>query len=351
MFFEKNEMRDDSSEQLKDNECQLPDGDSDIVNQPPQDSDSADYVELIGDHYVIKKPDGSYPIAARLPQIAAYQKEEDSRHREDISADTSDFGQYRVYASSIRGTGKRSRIRPGVRQDSFAVCCAGEKWIIGVVADGVSASSKSHLLADYMAQYMAKRLSQLLAECNDIESVDWNSESRMAEEAAYIYCRDYCEQHRLSGSYLDYFATTLECIIVGIDGANDGAYAYFSITGDGDCYVFNDKGLIKALKSQEDHENQTDRAHSEAVVALPKDPGDPFIRYGTLNDGEYLLLTTDGYAKIGNEKMKIGEFLFDRLSKVNGIISYLQAMDFLAFQNDDDRTGIMIGRNWNVDRS
>ena len=316
-----------------------------------KDDGLIDFVDMVNDHFVIKLPNGEYPLSVKQPMIPADQGKEDMRHREDISADVSDFGHYRVYASSIRGTGKRDMIHPGIRQDSYAVGSSGNRWIIGAVADGVSASSKAHMLADYMAQFTANRLTIKLEECSRISEIDWAEESKIIREAAYEYCRDYCQQHQLEGSYLKYFATTLEFIIVGMDEDNDGEYAYVSISGDGNGYIFNKEGLLEVIKSSDDSEGKKNSVHSEAVVALPREPGDPFVRYGVLNDGEYILIATDGYAKIGNKHMKIGEYLFDKLTKVNGIITYLQAMDFYAFQNDDDRTGIMIGRKTDAGRN
>lgn len=270
------------------------------------------------------------------------------RKQHDIAADIAQVGDLLVLAASFRGA--MHYAASSVRQDSFAIGAEegqnGIRWAIAVVADGVSEASQAHMLAEFLTQQTVVFVKEALQEksIDSISDVDWGEMAARLVQASQDCCQRLAHNRTSSPNQcLSKWASTLEFAVVESSASREKPFVSVTVSGDGAVYaVSREKGwkTIKAGKAR------GGSIASNAVTALPVDPGKPIISFGSLDPGESLFIVTDGLGDmIGNGSSTLGGFFQDKFQQCSNIIQYLQMMDVSMYQADDDRTGILIKEN------
>lgn len=270
------------------------------------------------------------------------------RKQHDIAADIAQVGDLLVLAASFRGA--MHYAASSVRQDSFAIGAEegrnGIRWAIAVVADGVSEASQAHMLAEFLTQQTVAFVKGALREdsVDSISDVDWREMAARLVQASQDCCQRLAHNRISSPNQcLSKWASTLEFAVVENGTSREKPFVSVTVSGDGAVYVVSrEKGwkTIKAGKAR------GDGIASNAVTALPVDPGKPIISFGSLGAGEELFIVTDGLGDmIGDGSSTLGGFFQDKFHQCSNIIKYLQVMDVSMYQADDDRTGILIKEN------
>jgi serine/threonine protein phosphatase PrpC/O-acetyl-ADP-ribose deacetylase (regulator of RNase III) len=302
--------------------------------------EKTDY-KIIDGKFVLGEKAGTF---SQTPFIA----KQFGKKQHDISADIAQVGDILVLAASFRGA--MHYASSTVRQDSFAIGAeendAGTKWAIAVVADGVSEASRAHLLAEFLTQQTVVFVKETLneKEVKTLADADWTEVAKNLVQASQDCCKRL-SQGKISSpkQYLSKWASTLEFAVVEVSVSGKKTYVSVTVSGDGASYIINGEKGWKPIKAGK---MRTGSIASNAVTALPIDPGAPIIEFGILNKDEQLFIATDGLSDmIGNGNTALGGFFQKEFPKCKNAISYLQIMDVSMYQADDDRTGILIKEN------
>ncbi|MBQ2697267.1 MAG: protein phosphatase 2C domain-containing protein, partial [Clostridia bacterium] len=243
-----------------------------------------------------------------------------------------------------------------VRQDSFALTVVEQpegspRYLVAALADGVSQATHSHQLADWLCRQAAALAGEALVQNGvaAVADVDWQGLCRNLQAQALDFCRRSAESVLRKGAdpsqlslrqILSRWASTLEFAVVEIK--EQGPYPFVAVTaaGDGAAWLLHGQKGFQTLKSGK---RQTGQLASNAVTALPADPGPALVTFGQLGAGEALLLVTDGLGDmLGDGGTALGGFFQSKLPSCRSLPGFVQAMDVALFQADDDRTGILI---------
>ena len=304
---------------------------------------------IIGGRFVLGKPAGTF---VQTPKPARQMSR--SRHKDDLAADIARVGDLLILAASLRGPMHYSSST--VRQDSYAIGAIKNEndaeWLIAVVADGVSEADQAHLLAEYISRQTVLFIKDELRGKSanvGLTSFDWVKVSRKIVAASQGFCKkqaraavnkNFDPESLTSAQLLRRWASTLEFAVVKASGTGKRPFVSVSVAGDGAVYILNADLGWNAVKY--DHK-KTGAIASNAVIALPADPGPPVVTHGSLEFGDQLFITTDGLGDIiGNGATALGGFLQRELPECRSLVSYLQALDVSLYQADDDRTGVLI---------
>ncbi|MCL2137476.1 MAG: protein phosphatase 2C domain-containing protein [Coriobacteriia bacterium] len=317
---------------------------TDRVNDENKWSKGTEYKALLcHGRFVIPKPNGDMPGSYETVPRTALQTDS-IQHQEDLSADIAVIGNQLVLGASLRGASFYSEAR--VRQDNYAI---GEqfgtddtKWVIAVIADGVSEASDSHQLSKFLSRNTVEKLKSELEGRNkdDFKLIDWTKIANTLVDEALRFCKSRAPSGWKVQDYLKRWASTLELVIVEANSFEDRSYISVTIAGDGAIYIIDPvKGWFSIKATNTNQESMA----SNDVVALPGKPGDPQVVNGMLETNQSIFLTTDGLGKrIGRGKNQLGGFLQYELLRCTSLIDYVRIIDVSVYQGSDDKTGILI---------
>jgi serine/threonine protein phosphatase PrpC len=295
-------------------------------------------IQTLDGRYVLGEPRGTFmqiPFLAKQPAKTQF--------RSDIAADIVRADRLQILAASLRGASHHGS--QTVRQDSYALGTVGEgetARVIAVVADGVAEATRSHQMADSLSQQTVLYLQKTLSSDPQVAlgHADWSKSATDLKMLSRVFCERSAQGKVPPEQWLSYWATTLEFAVVEADGPRVGEFVCVTVAGDGAAYVVD---TVKGWKTLKAGKLRSGEVASNAVTALPADPGAPVVSRGTLEPGQALLLATDGLADmVGNGGNDLGGFLQYQLPRCPSVASYIRIMDVCMFQADDDRTAITI---------
>ena len=300
-------------------------------------------------------------------QKAHLAKQSKVRYRSNIIADNVDFDELQCFAFSKRG--EMHFATSTIRQDSYAIAgypverygtSFGTRYFVAAVADGVSSAARSHQLADAMVCAATSTVTEVLEEFDgsDITLIDWVAISDKLVLESLLFCRKLLKREYESlekdveeieaipaKAYTDYWATTLEFVVVESVKSCDGfrKYVHVAVTGDGSAYVVGDNGFSKVRNGKE---NTGFFASNAVKNPLPMNPIKQSVNTGKLGSQDIFLLVTDGFGDlINNKNSGFTEFLNDKLinsTNCRSLPSLFQIFEAATYQMDDDRTCVLI---------
>jgi hypothetical protein len=277
-------------------------------------------------------------------------------HRPDMTVDTAVVGELCVAAASVRGALHQELQTP--RQDSYGLGASDDgMWLIGVVADGVSEAKLSHIAADVACQTgISLARAALSGPGAELSARDWhrvasrmrqavrNRAERTAASAGRNPDGSRVDPSRLSDGSLarNVMATTAAIVVVATqpDGAGDFPYCYVSISGDGSCFLMQPSvGWLPISIGKVGGKEIV----SNAVVALPSDPGSPVTYSGKLIRGQNIVAMSDGYGdSLGDGSGELGAYLLNAWGRPSEAVDMLSKSAIVRIGLDDDHTAIVI---------
>ncbi|MCD2193610.1 protein phosphatase 2C domain-containing protein [Actinomycetospora endophytica] len=246
-------------------------------------------------------------------------------------------------AAGVRGLAHR--YYGTVRQDSAAVrVSVDQRWLVAVVADGVSAGEHSHVAADTAATAAATELAGLLGGTAP-EAIDWPALFlRLADQVAHA-TRVHLAGHGIhtDGELTDLAAqaaTTVLIAVLALASDPDGTRELHLIgLGDTSAWTLDDSGW-SCHYGAKTHQLYA----SSATAALPILPPEPPRPARTqLGRGQVLALVTDGIGDpLGDGTGEVGAFLAARWQAPPTPLEFAAQVDFARRSYDDDRTAIVL---------
>jgi serine/threonine protein phosphatase PrpC len=301
--------------------------------------------------YIIGNPSGTFDEKPRLARQPGKMS-----HRSDWVADIVRMGDMLIMGASLRGAMHYGLST--VRQDSFAIGSENGdcKWIIAVIADGVSSAAQSHTFADYMARQTVLIVGEELnsSKPKSLHNIEWSKIARSMVGISEEFCRNAAKRtvsedktaevdKASPRDFVKKWASTLEFAV--IQAINDETsdkkeFVHVTVAGDGAAYVLNKKQGWETIKTGK---RQSGVIASNAVLSLPLSPDDFSVNFGYLGKNDCFILTTDGLGDfIGDGNTPLGNFFQRKLPSCESLASFMQIVDVSLYQADDDRTIIML---------
>jgi serine/threonine protein phosphatase PrpC len=281
------------------------------------------------------------PINVRLSVVDPY--------RPDTVADGGEAFGLVTRAASVRGLFKR--YLGGSRQDDFCLQLhVPTRTLLVAVADGVSASPRSHLGAALaVRQAAAAAVRQLEAGAAEL---DWSEVFSQAAWALVEEHRRACSDS--SASVEDAaasLATTLAVAALTADEADsdghstcDGARPekyrlQVGAVGDSPTLVLSQGKFVRVVGDEGD----PDGLIGGGVEALPRHTNPSVTEPRTLEPEDVLLVCTDGLAlPLADGKGEVGRTLIRELANPPDIVDFARLLDFSRSTYDDDRTLVAV---------
>jgi uncharacterized protein YegL/serine/threonine protein phosphatase PrpC len=305
-----------------------------------------------GDGFIIGEKVGA---ANEIPRMAKQLNK--NSHRSDWISDIAQIDDLTIMATSMRGS-----LHYGletVRQDAYAIGSEvdlnGDNWLIAAIADGVSSSTRSHAIADYMVRQAILVVAESLRNSGmSFETDYWKNLNKKLIEISVEYCKNAARSiiqpsqtidiDKIdTGIFAQQWATTLEYAIVQTKNYPDSQerkFLHISVAGDGSAYIIHkEKGwnVVKPGKKR------NGGLVSNEVSALPLTPKTSSIKAGTLSTDDCLLMVTDGLGDIiQNGDTRIGGFFQNTYPPCKILPAFLYISSVALRQADDDRTVILI---------
>lgn len=286
--------------------------------------------------------------------------------RPDLSVDWAEAGALAFRAASIRGLGHFADGKP--RQDACGVAFApNNRWLVGCVADGVSAAKHAHQAADIAAATFTNKIGIDVAQIDTItdpetwpavaSAIGWQAAvdevSREITAAAEAWFRRGYERvgdqenlARLDADGLlnndarQVMATTAVVFAVATEPLPDRRvpFAVVVAAGDSEAMILSE-GVwhpISAVK------NEGAEIASSAVSPLPRTTAvEPIV--GFLAPGQALAVITDGIGDpLGSGTGVVGRFLATRWATVPDPIAFANDISFYRKSFVDDRTAVLV---------
>lgn len=254
--------------------------------------------------------------------------------------------EFQVLAASHIGRGHRIQASP--RQDTFFVFRWGPYIVIGI-SDGVSASKYSHVGAEIIAENAPQLIVEILKKNLGNEENSWAALNRDLSKklvAEYVTWKRRSletfpeDVHLLREASADFFAATLELVVLDAseNDKSEFPYLFVRVSGDGDLLLL-EKSKRPAFQSVLGRVNSA----KGPVGALPAFDGAPVTVTGTVERGQTLLLCTDGIGDfIGTDRNWVRRMM--RISSGQGT-SYSDLANFVSYSPPeafDDQTAIFI---------
>lgn len=277
-------------------------------------------------------------------------------HRPDMTVDVAVVGELSVAAVSVRGAFHQELQTP--RQDSYGLGASDDgMWLIGVIADGVSEAKLSHVAADVACQTgLSLARAVLSGPGAGLSARPWhrvasgmrqavrNRAERTAASAGRNPDGSRVDPSQLSDGSLarNVMATTAAIVVIATqpDGAGDFPYCYVNISGDGSCFLMQPSvGWLPISIGKVGGKEIA----SNAVVALPSDPGSPDTYSGKLIRGQNIVAMSDGYGdSLGDGSGELGAYLLKAWGRPSEAVDMLSKSAIVRIGLDDDHTAIVI---------
>jgi serine/threonine protein phosphatase PrpC len=319
---------------------------------------SADWRQHPNGRWIVGDPGRQLDIEPNASRIV--------QTRPDLSVDWAALGAVEFRAASIRGLGHFADGKP--RQDACGVAFApNNRWLVGCVADGVSAATHAHQAADFAVSIFTLRIGNDLADVplpTDPESwpmiaaaIGWQAAtdevSREINSAAQARFRKGFERSgdqeslaRLDADGLpnhdarQLMATTAVAFTVATSPLPDGRvpFAVVVAAGDSSAMILSEGAWhpISAVK------NDGAEVASSAVSPLPMSTAvTPVV--GFLEPGQALAVITDGIGDpLGSGTGVVGRFLAERWLTPPDPIMFANDIAFYRKSFVDDRTAVLV---------
>lgn len=295
--------------------------------------------------------------AAQLPEIANPQAIKNvvptlTHHKpgerlRSMTADAALVGTAYFAAASTRGALHHDF--KSARQDNYHVTCtADERWLVFAVADGVGSVKHSHLAAELACRAATESVRGQMDDVDDPDRIDWAStvdacRALIRKQSAQVI--DPAAAARASQDEIDraiareVMSTTLQVGIV-FTASDSGHRRYLTarLAGDGSVYILspNKRWTVVDLGKTAD-----DGVQSNAVTPLPRDPGAPILKSGTLEPGQALLVCTDGIELYGGDN-ELGTFLAAAWASRVTAVEFLRTVSYVKTGSYDDRTAVVV---------
>lgn len=286
--------------------------------------------------YVIGDAAGTF---FQIP-FSSKKSDQGSFHRNDIVADISKINNLLVMGASLRGESHYAHRIP--RQDSFLIeeCIVNDNngFVIAAIADGVGNAKKSDEFSEMLVNFLCSEISNELHYKQELQKIDWNKISENIWKISVNYC------YHKSGSkniddYFQYWASTLECIVIEAQPKMKVNYVAVTISGDGGIYKLDLAHKWNTIKHGKTRNNA---AVSNLVYCLPDKPEGIIIKKGSLSEGEALFLVTDGLSDYIEEYDDVRQFFGQHLPFFVNLPEYIRVLNVAVKQMDDDKTGVLV---------
>lgn len=286
--------------------------------------------------YVIGDVGGTFyqtPYFAKKSDVGAF-------HRNDIVADIAKMGNMLVMGASLRGESHYAHKIP--RQDSFLIeeCVVNDKkkFVIAAIADGVGNAKRADEFSEMLVNFLCNEISKELHKVLELEEIDWLKISEQIWRISVNYCYQKSNSKN-TDDYFQYWASTLECVVVEAQSENETNFIAVTISGDGGIYRLDSSRNWIPIKHGKIRNNP---AVSNMVYCLPDKPDDIIIKTGCLKRGEMLFLVTDGLSDYIEEYEDVRQFFGNRLPNFVNLPEFIRVMNVAVKQMDDDKTGVLI---------
>jgi hypothetical protein len=278
---------------------------------------------------VVPRPDGRFPF------------------HNDIVADVARIpgraGELHLLAASVRGL---AHLYYGkVRQDSFGHLVTGDdRWLVAVVADGVSAGPYSHEAAEIVSRVGCRLLAAQLEQRVAAE-LDWRAV--LEGIAGEIVGHAHRELDLVDPGVLEVaeqLAATALLAVVALDPTEEGDRPVHVMSlGDTSAWVLRPDGT-PAWESLQALKNSGAVIASSATMALPGMPADLAPPMTTsLRPGEVLVLMSDGVGDpLGGGTGEVGEYLAGAWREPPDPFTFIAQVGFRRRSYDDDRTVLAV---------
>lgn len=256
-------------------------------------------------------------------------------------------------AASIRGLSHRYYGKP--RQDAYAFrTTADGRWLVVVVADGVSAGAYSHVAAEVVTGEGCRRLADSLVDGGP-DQVDWTGLLHDLARRIVTRGRDMLVSAGVMDTaepsdraVAEHMATTALLAVVGLapadpGGDTTGRSVYCLAVGDTSAWVLR-PGQEVPWRPVAHQKADEDGIASSKTFALPLAPEvAPAAKIETLAPGAAVVLVTDGVGDpLGDGTGEVGRFLAAAWGGPPGPLEFAAQLDFARRSYDDDRTAVVV---------
>lgn len=273
--------------------------------------------------------------------------------RPDTTFDGAQVLDVEYRAVSLRGLSHAASGKP--RQDSYLLrVSANKRWLVGCVADGVSAGKYSHIAADVACREITRELAGALAgqpsltspaEWKElVENLPWQRAVDQASAAIVARAQEGMPPRQPSGAVPDArevrgsMATTAVAFATAVTRTPDGLLPYAVAVASGDSSaLLLANGRWHPVTAVKDMDSDL---ASNAVLALPREV-EVVPLGGFLRPGEALMVVSDGIGDpLGQGTGAVGRFLAERWSRPPDLFAFASEAAFYRRGFTDDRTAV-----------
>ncbi|GAA1740392.1 protein phosphatase 2C domain-containing protein [Luedemannella helvata] len=265
----------------------------------------------------------------------------------DTMADGGTVGAVHLLAASVRGLSHRQN--GGPRQDSygFAVTQNG-RWLIAVVADGVSAGRLSHRAAQLVARHAPARVLEELEEVDHGVRVDWYRVfTWLATRIVTVGQKMLADEGTVNPTpkdVCDAMATTATIAVVEISPAPDqDRYMTYAWMGDSPIWRIDPANNWHCMTEVKNAGQEVAKSSVHALPRLPDDPAKLPQGCGSIPGDARLLLMSDGVGDpLGPADGEVAEALAQAWRTPPSVFRFAEQVAFGRKSYDDDRTVVAI---------
>lgn len=276
------------------------------------------------------------------------------RRRHDFECEAFVVGGLHVAAASLRGLSHSWDGRPN--QDSFYVGLSDdERWVIAVVADGVSAAALADLASEATAREAWRAVRDSLGGAADPLDVDWASVgdaiqrrvlARGRQLVAALATGDAAEGDLPPETIAQHFASTAEAVLVEVrpDAAGVRRVARLPIAGDSTCATLDQLDPEEpAWLVWSAGKDLAATVASNAVRPIPLPQPQLHADWRELLPHQVLAVVTDGIGDpLADGSTLTGVHLADRWRAPLSAVKFLDSCAFVVAGGEDDRTAVAV---------
>lgn len=263
----------------------------------------------------------------------------------DTAVDGGRIGSAYLLAASVRGLSHRQTGIP--RQDSYGYAVtADRKWLVLVVADGVSAGKLSHKAAQLVARTAPAKAAEEVTKAGAPDRVDWyeifeqlaqrilsvGQKALAAGDAGEITPREVA----------DAIATTATIVVYELSPESSERHVYVTWIGDSPAWAV----LKNQWRCLTEIKNAGQEVASSAVRALPHLPSKRELLHWqawTLNRQARVLAMTDGVGDpLGDGAGEVADALAEAWRQPPSLPRFAEQVAFGRKSYDDDRTVVAV---------
>ena len=248
-------------------------------------------------------------------------------------------------AASARG--RAHRAGGSVRQDAYAYRATPDgRYLVAVVADGVSSGPLSHFAAEVVARSGSQAIADQLV-TRQVAQLDWQEVLQTLVEGVVAVGR-----RRLRATVPDvdglttrqiaeHLASTALFAVVDLEPVETGYEVHTLSVGDTSAWVLRSGGRWEPQEVVKNAGAEIASSGTKALPLLPQVLAPPTST--VLGAGEALVLMTDGVGDpLGDGVGSVGAFLATVWARPPYALEFAAQVDFARKSHDDDRTAVAI---------